>query len=65
MSLRILYREIETLSFERLIMEEIERRYREYKEGKAECLSGEEEEVIAELLADQKRGSMRTFRKSL
>lgn len=70
MSLRILYREIETLSFdqaielaeelldgieddpeiERLIMEEVERRYREYEQGKAECLSGEE--VIAELRAE-------------
>ena len=70
MSLRILYREIETLSFdqaielaeelldgieddpeiERLIMEEVERRYRDYKEGKEECFSGEE--VIAELLAE-------------
>jgi putative addiction module component (TIGR02574 family) len=70
MSIRILYREIETLSFdqaielaeelldgieddpeyERLMREEIERRYREYKEGRVECLPIEE--VIAELRAE-------------
>ena len=72
MSLRILYREIETLSFdqsielaeelldgiednpeyERLLMEEVERRYRECKEGKVVFLSGEE--VFAELRAELK-----------
>ena len=70
MSLRILYREIETLSFdqsielaeelldgieddpeyERLLMEEVERRYRECKDGKVELLSGEE--VFAKLRAE-------------
>jgi hypothetical protein len=61
MSLRILYREVETLSsdqaveladallegieddpeIERLILEEVERRYQELKEGKVETIPGE------------------------
>jgi len=69
MSIRILYREVETLpsdqaieladallegieddpEIERLILEEVKRRYREYKEGKAEAIPGEV--VFAELRA--------------
>jgi hypothetical protein len=69
MSLRILYREVETLSsdqtieladallegieddpeIERLILEEVKRRYRAFKEGKIEAIPGEV--VLAELRA--------------
>ena len=69
MSLKILYREVETLSsdqaieladallegieddpeIERLILEEVNRRYREYEEGKVEAIPGEV--VLAELRA--------------